>query len=786
MSSSSTPGARAASPVAPAPREDLRTSLQPLVDIARRLPWTAGVLAVMLVLGLVTGGLWRGLYFTEWWDRLAYGLPALQDGRWWTPVTGSFIAALPSQYLTLVVFFAVTSGFCEWRLGTRRTVVACVVGQLVAVLGSIGIAALLANSGSEWGRALGDGNYDGFWGGSMCALIVVGSSLRAPWRARVLVTSVSLNTITLVWVGQFWDLNRAIATVVGLLLCLPQARTLIVRDRRMSRHEVRVMASALLVFIATAQVLAMVFPGDGPLGPESAIVGRPLVMLFVIAELLVAAGLHRGSKLAWSAALAIAITGLATSLALRPLSRGIAAAVVFLPLLVLLLRSQRAYTASVSRASSTRLARDVGMIALGFLGYVVLGFALIDQFRPAPTVLQMASEVVARAFFSTTDSFAPTSRPAMIFLASLSIIPIVVVFSALFLLFLRTRKPTATLHHDQALALLHTYGGGNLSWMTTWPANAHFITADGKAAIAYQVHGGTAVALSNPIGDPESRARAVVEFNRYCETHGMVPCVFSATDEILPQVEALNWRHVQVAEDTVIDLPALEFKGKAWQDVRTALNRAAKSDITFRMVQLRDESFAMVQQARGISDQWVSDKGMPEMGFTLGGIDEALDPEVRVGLAVDAHGVLQGITSWLPVYGPGGVVQGWTLDVMRRRPEGFRPVMEFMIASACLAFKEQGALTVSLSGAPLARSEEDDDVTPVEALLNQLGELLEPVYGFRSLHQFKTKFKPRYIPMYMVYPDGAALPRVAVSLTAAFLPGSGLRQYASVFSSVRG
>jgi lysylphosphatidylglycerol synthetase-like protein (DUF2156 family) len=191
----------------------------------------------------------------------------------------------------------------------------------------------------------------------------------------------------------------------------------------------------------------------------------------------------------------------------------------------------------------------------------------------------------------------------------------------------------------------------------------------------------------------------------------------------------------------------------------------------------------MVQQARGISDEWVSDKGLPEMGFTLGGVDEALDPEVRVGLAVDSSGVLQGITSWLPVYGPNSEIRGWTLDVMRRRPDGFRPVMEFMIASACLSFKEQGAQIVSLSGAPLARSEEDDNVTPVEAVLNQLGELLEPVYGFRSLHQFKTKFKPRYEPLFMVYPDEAALPRIGVALTQAFLPDARLRDYASMLTS---
>jgi lysylphosphatidylglycerol synthetase-like protein (DUF2156 family) len=395
-----------------------------------------------------------------------------------------------------------------------------------------------------------------------------------------------------------------------------------------------------------------------------------------------------------------------------------------------------------------------------------------------------ARELLARLFFSSSGTFQATSRPGTVFLVSLSLIPIVVFFTVLLILLVRTRKPAAAHNRDRALELLHTYGGGNLSWMATWPDNAHFITADGNAAIAYQVKSGTAIALGDPVGAPESVAHAVLEFARHCETNGYTPCFFSSTQVVLPQSQQLGWRFVQVAEDTVIDLPQLEFKGKAWQDVRTALNRAAKSNITFRVVRLVDESFQMVQQARGISDQWVSDKGLPEMGFTLGGVDEALDPEVRVGLAVDDHGILQGITSWLPVYGPDGQVHGWTLDVMRRLPDGFRPVMEFMIASACLAFKEQGALTVSLSGAPLARSEDEkDSLGGVDVLLNQLGEMLEPVYGFRSLHQFKTKFKPRYVPMYMVFPDEAALPRVGVALTQAFLPDARLRDYASVLRS---
>ena len=59
------------------------------------------------------------------------------------------------------------------------------------------------------------------------------------------------------------------------------------------------------------------------------------------------------------------------------------------------------------------------------------------------------------------------------------------------------------------------------------------------------------------------------------------------------------------------------------------------------------------------------------MGFTLGGLDELADDEVRLLVAVDADRTVHGVTSWLPVRRD-GVTVGWTLDFMRRRGEGFR------------------------------------------------------------------------------------------------------------------
>ena len=134
------------------------------------------------------------------------------------------------------------------------------------------------------------------------------------------------------------------------------------------------------------------------------------------------------------------------------------------------------------------------------------------------------------------------------------------------------------------------------------------------------------------------------------------------------------------------------------------------------------------------------------------------------------------MTSWLPVYGAGGRVRGRTLDVMRRRTDGFRAVMEFMIASACLTFAADGADIVSLSGAPLARGTAPAGPDRTDRLLDKLGASLEPYYGFRSLHAFKAKFAPRYEPIHLAFRDEADLPRIGVALTRAYLPNTSPRR----------
>jgi lysylphosphatidylglycerol synthetase-like protein (DUF2156 family) len=422
----------------------------------------------------------------------------------------------------------------------------------------------------------------------------------------------------------------------------------------------------------------------------------------------------------------------------------------------------------------------IGHVAgvFGAIGLVDLtGSALTSALDVGPSGGAMAAAAVLTATFSSRRRFWARATLIIYLIGSLlvighlaDVVHLVAVAVALPLGPLFVRRATPVTASDQAIDLLETHGGGTLSWMTTWPGTEYLYGEDGY--VAYRRHAGVAIALGDPVGSADWQREAPRAFAAHCDKQGLVPAWFSVSEQT-----TAGMRRVQVAEDTLVDLPGLEFRGKKWQDVRTARNRATKDGITFRMVTLADESPAIIRQVREVSTGWLKSKHTPELGFTLGGVAEAMDPRVRVGIAVDEHGTVHGVTSWLPVLDGNGKPRGWTLDMMRRTTNGFRPVVEFMIAEACLTFQAEGAELVSLSGAPLVRSGKGK-AGVVQRFLDVTGKLMEPLYGFASLHAFKAKFQPRREPLYLAYRSTGDLPRIGAAVLRAYLakPASAARQ----------
>ncbi|MEN8583607.1 DUF2156 domain-containing protein [Burkholderia sp. RS01] len=429
-----------------------------------------------------------------------------------------------------------------------------------------------------------------------------------------------------------------------------------------------------------------------------------------------------------------------------------------------------------------RLASRV-VVAWVLLGaaYVGAGLALAGGFTPAPGLPQLIADVPDRFLplgflVDLSPAFFPESTAAVLLYEGIGVVFWAVTGTLLLRTFLRPAHGRHSSDEDRARAILKAHEGSSLSWMTTWAGNSYWFSSGGSF-VAYRVIAGVALALGVPVGPRSDRESAFGEFADHCRLKGWTPCFYFVPQDLRNHASSLGWGSVQVAHETVLPLHSLSFRGKKFQDVRTALNNATKSGIRAEWTTYAAAPRSVQAQIQALSEEWVADKKVPEMGFTLGSLDELDDPEVRCLLAVDGNHTVHAVASWLPVYRNGRIV-GWTLDFMRRRSNGFRAAIDFLIASAALSLKDEGCEFISLSGAPLARPPRDplashpvkDTDGGLDRLLDRLGAMLEPVYGFRSLLAFKAKFKPDYTPMYMLFPDAAALPAIANAITRAYLP----------------
>jgi lysylphosphatidylglycerol synthetase-like protein (DUF2156 family) len=531
--------------------------------------------------------------------------------------------------------------------------------------------------------------------------------------------------------------------------------------------------------------------------------------------LLLADGLRRGRRFAWAAALLIqaalsVLAAITIAGVLQPSAPDTAAGegigamdaaiyghplTLVLPLLLpvllstVLLSVRSLFPVQAPAGTYLRLG-GVTAATAGVLGlaYILAGLALARDFSPVPGVTDLLADVPDRFLplgymLDLSPAFVPQSPLAVLLYEGIGILFWAATGTLILKTFLRPAHNGHGNDEDRARGILKSHESSTLSWMTTWPGNTYWFSATGQSFIAYRVIGGIALTLGPPAGPKSATETSFEEFTAYCAANGWTPCFYSVPQNLSDYASARGWGAVQVAQETILDLKSLAFKGKKFQDIRTAMNNAAKAGVRAEWTSYRTAPLTVQAQVQAISEEWVADKKIPEMGFTLGSLDELNDPEVRCLLAIDNDRTVHAVASWLPVYRNGRIV-GWTLDFIRRRSTAIRASTEFLIASAALTLKDEGCEFISLSGAPLARlpqSQENNSGPPpavsvIDRLLDRLGVVLEPAYGFRSLLTFKAKFQPRYSPLYLLYPDAAALPAIGNAITRAYLPGIGIGQ----------
>ena len=430
------------------------------------------------------------------------------------------------------------------------------------------------------------------------------------------------------------------------------------------------------------------------------------------------------------------------------------------------------------RTKTSRLQLGWAAIVLAFLatamGYMAFTAISPGSFNPRPTTSRALSQLpslylpngVASRFLPALVPRTPTGRMVSHGIGLIFWLVVLVVL----LSWMRSSVIQNGSERQEADKLVE-YGGESMSFMTTWEGNSYWFSPSGRSGIAYRLLHGIALTTTGPFGDPEEYADDLDEFTRFCNAHSWSPVFYSVHKPQRDLLAARGWSTLTVGTEMVVTPSLWQTKGKKWQDIRTAINKAKRDNITDLLTTFNDASWDVQSQIVDISEQWAELKALPEMKFTLGGLDELRDPRMAILYAVDDQGKVLAVTSWMPTYRQGQVI-GWTLDFMRHRTDSPNGIMEFLIARMAERLRDQGtAEFMSLSAAPLAGMDGGEDRTAfLQHALHLVADLMEPAYGFRSLFFFKKKFQPSEHPVYICYPDPAQLAQIGLAVVQAYLP----------------
>ncbi|WP_083966721.1 phosphatidylglycerol lysyltransferase domain-containing protein [Demequina globuliformis] len=748
---------------------------------ARSVPVTLIVAAAVLIAGVATGALWQSAEESGLIDTWGWGEQALEEGRWWTIFTGMLIAPTPWMYALILLVFVTGAGYLERHYGAVRMLVVTLGTHIAAVLIVAGVFWLLRDAGLHWVDALSQVPDVGLSNAGFGALGAATAAMPVLWRRRVRLFGSIYVVMMIMWAAEIWDFTHAAAFFVGLAVG-PWAvgRAFEKWSLEYGTQEVRDTVALLLTVNGLHTLLNHVWPGEGgvlafghPDVPTATLLSD---LGLAILGFLFAYAAHRGSRFAWwwttpvalisalAGTFVIIVDGLTPSL--------VFATMVEWALVVLLVAGRRHFRVSGAQGVRSKIFLRVGLAAIVTLIFTTgIIMAMDGSFDSEPTLQEAVTTSLVRMMGDSPAGLQPATRGATVLLGTVSVIWWAIIAISVAGVLLTTRRPADDARAREQFIALQTAGTTmtSVGYMARWPGIHHWKSDDNLAAWGYTVSLGTAVVLGDPAGERDAVVANAEGFEEFCRARGWRVAYFAASPELTVALAGSGWKGIQVAQDTVIDLPELEFKGKSWQDVRSAVNRANREGITMKSFHLAGAPRGLRDQLEAIEAQWTADKSLPEMKFTLGTLEEALDPNVLMHVAVDEDGTVHGMTSWMPVYRDGAVA-GWTIDIMKRRldDDAMKGVMEFLIAASAMQFKDDGYTFISLSCAPLAYGDEVD--SSIERLLDTLADKMEPYYGFASLERFKEKFKPRHTPMSLLYRDEAKLPAIALSIGRAYLP----------------
>lgn len=572
---------------------------------------------------------------------------------------------------------------------------------------------------------------------------------------------------------ELWVLLAFVVAAAGVLLVRHLRHSEWVED--LKGADVHAFVPFLIGIMGVINLFAAILPRDPAsmrvlqawLPLEVSQRSRPLMLLAGIALLQVSRHLARRKELAWY----VAVGSLGMSLLLH-ITRGMDlhhSLIAGLLLAYLISNRRRFYAAS----DAVSIQRGLWMVPI--LGAVVLvyGYTGLTHFEqqytwyPGATIL---SETLRSGILIVDPNLDPKTEVAARYLGSLQIAGWLARFYLLALLLrpvvLRRRMEAPSMDVGRVYS---AHSRHSLSAFAIQGDKHHLLVAGGNGLVAYATRGSVALTCGDPIAPELLFEQSALDYVDFCRQRGWTPCFYEAAEEHLPIYRGLGLHTLKMAEEAVLDLKEFGLSGNKRANLRAMVNKVAKAGMTVQRYGRREKPVAEFdEQLEEISQEWLAEKQLAELGFTIGrfSLDGLLDIPVFLGFV---GGRMESFCSWLPYRNGAAAV----LDLMRKRRDAVAGNMDFLLAHSLLQLQAAGLAEASLGNAPLANVAGPRG--PLEKGVSLLFENMNSFYGYKNLFQFKKKFAPRWEGRHLVFPRGADLPRVAYALASVHSSGGLLK-----------
>lgn len=327
-------------------------------------------------------------------------------------------------------------------------------------------------------------------------------------------------------------------------------------------------------------------------------------------------------------------------------------------------------------------------------------------------------------------------------------------------------EPGTSPERRQIAALVQSSRRDPLAPFALRADKSYLYSPDGRAAVGYRVRFGVAVVSGDPVGAPDSLQPAAEAMLEFVAANGWRLSVLGASESWSRWWRANGYRGVAIGRDVVIDVENFAMNGRAFRNLRQAVQRTRNAGVTTAVYEERVLPPDLRERLRAIVAASRRDE---HRGFSMI-MDQLLEPDQAGRTIVAVAFDRQGNPVAFHRFGIAGGGSDVSQDLPWRAAGAPNGVDERLAHDTVQWARERGAERVSLSFAAFPELYETKSAGVLARLSYWATHRLDRYIRLESLYRYLRKFHALGDQRFVMLRLRDLLPVAIAMLTLEFIP----------------